>query len=222
MLRKLYYFVFLILLSLLSACTQVNGATSYLIDPQSIRYSGSGSQKMAIQGISGLSIVHIVIDAASPFTLDIETGQKTTEVLNASAPLDEYRPFEFNPSAQTTLNIQSDQPWNVTISPANPTYFSYLKIPGIYKSTGNAVVFLEGEYGVATFSIKSVQNFKAWAFGPGGVNHELYITPSGDYRGKSVLPQGTTWLIVSTKDTWAVDIQAPCCKVPPGIKPKYP
>ncbi|MGD0006304.1 MAG: hypothetical protein ABSE06_18995, partial [Anaerolineaceae bacterium] len=70
--------------------------------------------------------------------------------------------------------------------------------------------------GVATFENDQAQDFQAWAYGPGGVGKELYINPDGDYKGKSVLPKGASWIVVSAKGPWSVEIQLPCCEVPPG------
>lgn len=218
--RKIYRLTSLVLIMLVSACSLRGGAGSsvvYPIDPLAVTYSGSGTDSVAVQGISGPSIIHITAAKGTmPFQLSVETS----ELINRIGPIDEYRAYEFNSDTQVNFIIKSVRAWSITISPANPSYFSSLEIPGIYKGNGNAVIFLEGEYGVATFKLKPGQDFKAWAFGA-GVNQELYITPSGDYQGKSVLPQDAAWVIVSTKEAWSVDIQAPCCKVPPGFKPEY-
>ena len=192
---------------------------SYPLDPVAVSYRGSGTEKISVQGFSGPVVMHVITGKGKAlFRLVVSSGQKVEELVNGYGPNDEYRGYDFDPKDTYNLEIQGDQSWTVTVSPANPKFFSVLKVPGKFKGNGNAVIFLDGEYGVSTFQLSSHQNFTAWAYGPGGVEEPLYITPSGDYQGKSVLPIGARWIIVSTKGSWAVDVQAPCCKAPPGYK----
>ena len=182
-------------------------------------FSGKGETHIALSEVQGPVVLHITAGAGKlPFQLQLSSNLKVEDLVSAAGEVDEIRGGEVAAGQNPSLLIQGDRTWTVNVYPANPQQFVHLKIPGKFNAAGNAVFFLDGEYGVATFDAGRNQDFQAWAFGPGGVAEELYITPDGDYKGKSVLPRGAGWIIVSARERWSVDIQAPCCKAPPGFK----
>jgi len=146
----------------------------------------------------------------------IASGTNTQQVENVSGAVNDYRGYDFKTTEKASLAIQGDRTWMVSVYPIDPHYFVSLKVPGKYQGNGSTVILIEGKFGVATFEKDRAKNFRAWAYGPGGVGKELYINPSGDYKGKSVLPTGAGWIVVSASGPWSLEIQVPCCEVPPG------
>jgi hypothetical protein len=192
--------------------------TSTPNNAQPLEYQGTGPGQVLFQPWSGPAVVHVAASGGSAaFKVSISAGLEARELLNGQAPLDEYRGFDFAPDAKAELDVQGDAAWKVSILPVSTRYFTRLKIPGKYSGAGGAVLILDGVYGVATFDTQDYAGLSAWAYGPGGVGEKLYIKPDGDYRGKTVLPQGAGWVIVSAHSPWSVDIQAPCCVEPPGL-----
>ncbi len=210
------------LLILLAAACQVGRtpavptATLPPPGPPPVQLSGKGPAQETIQW-SGPAILHITASQGSqPFVAALASGLDLQPLENASGAVDDYRGYDFKASGNTGLAIQGDRTWKVTVYPVDPRYFTSLKVPGKYQGNGSAVVIIVGKYSVATFEKDRAQDFQAWAYGPGGVGKELYINPDGDYKGKAVLPKGAGWIVVSAKGPWSVEIQLPCCEVPPG------
>ncbi len=174
------------------------------------RFSGNDAQSIDLKDQSGPVILHVRAQVGNePFRLELLAGQNSVFLLDSPLSVDEYRGAFLDPAQSPTLRISGDRAWTLSLYPADPAQFDHLKIPGVYRAAGNAVFFLDGEYGVATFSNGADPGFHAWAFGPGGVQQELSITASGDYKGKSVLPQGAAWIVVSARFPWSVAIAAP-------------
>lgn len=210
------------LLILLTAACQVGRtpvvptATFSPPGPPPVQLSGKGPAQETIQW-SGPAILHITASQGSqPFVAALASGLDLQPLENASGAVDDYRGYNFKASGKTGLAIQGDRTWKVTVYPVDPRYFASLKVPGKYQGIGSAVIIIVGKFGVATFEKDRAQDFQAWAYGPGGVGKELYINPDGDYKGKAVLPKGASWIVVSAKGPWSVEIQVPCCEVPPG------
>jgi hypothetical protein len=220
--KFLFVLISFILLNGCASIPSFSSAQSYPPDPLALRYDGTGEKLIPLKSLSGPMIIHLVAEnGKTPFQASLKSEKGTIDFNERPGKVDVYRGYEFDPKSPAFFQTRGDSSWSITISPANPAYFTILNIPGKYSGSRNAVLSLQGEYGVATFRMEPKQDFSAWAFGPGEVNQELFITPSGDYKGKSVLPQGTKWIIVSSNGSWSVDIQAPCCKAPPGYKPTY-
>jgi hypothetical protein len=187
-------------------------------DPTPLEFQGAGTDQIQFSPWSGPAVLHIVAGQANTvLQVTISMGLDRRELVNAQPPLDEYRGFEFSSGGKAELDVQSDGPWSITVLPVSPRYFHNLKIPGNYSGKGGAVLIMDGDYGVATFDTQDYQDLTAWAFGPGGVGEQLSIHAQGDYQGKSVLPRGAGWIIVSARGSWSVKIQAPCCQEPPGL-----
>ena len=146
----------------------------------------------------------------------LASGPDLQPLENASGAVDDYRGYDFMASGKTSLAIQGDRTWKVTVYPVDPRYFTSLKVPGKYQGNGSAVILIVGKYSLATFDKDQAQDFHAWGYRPDGAGNELYINPGGDYKGKAVLPLGASWIVVSAKGPWSVEIQVPCCEVPPG------
>ena len=206
------------LLILLTAACQVGRtpvvptATFSPPGPPPVQLSGKGPAQETIQW-SGPAIIHITAGKGSqPFVANLDLQQ----LENTSGKVDDYRSYEFKTSGKADLSIQGDRPWTVSVFPVDPRYFISLKVPGKYQGNGSAVILVVGKFGVATFEKDRAQDFTAWAYGPGGVGRELYINPDGDYKGKSVLPTGAGWIVVSARGPWSLEIQVPCCEVPAG------
>jgi hypothetical protein len=210
----------LLLMVLVSACQ--SGSTLATGTPapgekQPLQYAGRGPVQITLHW-SGPAILHFTAGQGSaPFQAALTDGLDHTQLVNANGPLDEYRGYEFGPAGQANLTLTGDQQWSMAVLPVTPRYFQSLHIPGKYLGKGGAVIILDGKYGIATFDTAQAQNFTAWAYGPNGVGERLYFKPDGDYKGKSVLPKGAGWIIVSAAGPWSVDIQAPCCEKPPGL-----
>jgi hypothetical protein len=210
----------LLLIVLVSACQPapiLARSTPAPGEKQPLKYEGNGPSQITLRW-DGPAVLHFTTGrATAPFQASLTTGLEFTQLVNANGPLDEYRGYEFGSSGQANLILDGDQDWTVTVLPVSGRYFQSLNIPGKYQGKGSAVLILEGKYGVATFNADQPKNFSAWAFGPNGVGEKLYFKPDGDYKGKSVLPKGAGWIVVSAAGAWSVDIQAPCCEVPPGF-----
>jgi hypothetical protein len=184
--------------------------------PAPLLFSGKGPAQETIQW-SGPAILHITAQVGSqPFVAGLTSGPDSQSLVNASGAVNDYRGYNFKTSGKTSLSIQGDRAWTVSVFPADPHYFISLKVPGTYQGNGSAVILIVGKFGVATFEKDHAQNFRAWAYGQGGVGKELYVNPSGDYKGKSVLPTGAGWIVVSARGPWSLEIQVPCCEVPAG------
>jgi hypothetical protein len=187
-------------------------------DASPLEYQGNGAGKVQFQPWSGPAVVHVFASGGSAaLKVSIAAGLEESELVSGQPPLDEYRGFEFAARAKAELVVQGDSQWKVSVLPVSPRYFTMLKIPGKYSGTGGAVLIMDGAHGVATFDTQDYAGLNAWAYGPGGVGEKLYIKPDGDYRGKTVLPEGAGWVIVSARNPWSVEIQAPCCVEPPGL-----
>ena len=184
--------------------------------PPPVKLNGKGPAQQAVQW-SGPAILYITADLGSlPFVVSLGSGSGFQQLENASGAVDDYRGYEFKASENTSLTIQGDRAWTITVYPVDSRYFTRLQVPGKYQGSGSAVILIVGKYGVATFQKDQAQDFKAWAYGPAGVSKELYINPDGDYKGKSVLPKGAGWIVISARGPWSVEIQVPCCEVPDG------
>ena len=210
----------LLLIVLVSACqpgSTLATGTPAPGEKQPLQYEGNGPAQITLHW-SGPAILHFTAGRTSaPFQASITTGLDATPLVNANGPLDEYRGYEFGPTGQANLTLNGDQHWTVTVLPVTRRYFQSLRIPGKYRGKGSTVIILDGKYGVATFDADQAQNFSAWAYGPNGVGEKLYFKADGDYKGKSVIPKGAGWIIVSAPGSWSVDVQSPCCEVPPGF-----
>jgi hypothetical protein len=186
-------------------------------DPAPLEFKGAGSDQIQFNPWTGPAVLHIVAGQANAaMQVTLSMGLDRRELVNSQTPVDEYRGFESSSSGKASLDVQSDVPWSITVQPVSARYFPSLVIPGNYSGDGGAVLILDGDYGVATFDTQDYQDFSAWAFGPDGVGEKLFIHAQGDYQGKTVLPSGAGWIIVSARGPWSVEIQAPCCQKPPG------
>jgi hypothetical protein len=180
--------------------------------PAIVLLSGKGPAQKTIHW-SGPAILHITARPGSqPFVADLDAQP----LENTRGAVNDYRGYVFQTSGEARLTIQGDMAWTVSVLPPDPHYFSSLKVPGKYLGNGSAVVLIVGKFGVATFEKDHAVDFRAWAYGTGGVGKELYINPAGDYKGKSVLPKGAQWIVVSASGPWSLEIQVPCCEVPAG------
>jgi hypothetical protein len=187
-----------------------------LTGPALVLLSGKGAAQETIQW-SGPAILHITArPGRKPFVVDLTSGADQQGLINTNGAVNDYRGYDFKTSGDANLSIQGDRAWTVSILPPDPHYFTSLKVPGKYQGNGSAVILIEGKFGVATFEKDRSLDLRAWAFGPGGVGKELYVNPDGDYKGKSVLPKGSGWIVVSASGPWSLEIQVPCCEVPAG------
>jgi len=193
---------------LLSACSPEAPAAGA---PQ---YSGEGPAEITIPWDSP-SVFHIQAGAGSlPFQVSVVDGLDSARLIESSGPVDEYRGHVFPASGPLQLSIKGDRVWKITLLPPSEEIFPVLHVPGEYKGNGNTVLLVEGKYGIAAFDFGSGQHIEAWAFGPEKTAEPLYIKPDGDYRGKTVLPKGLGWLVVSAAGPWSVRILEPCCELP--------
>lgn len=184
-------------------------------ESQPLHFQGDGPKSLRITW-SGPAILHLrAAKGSQPFNATLNRGLDYLTLVSASGAVDEYRGYTFPPGEPAELSIQSDRPWNVEILPVSRQYFQTLKAPGTVQENGNAVILLDGKYGIAIFNIDHVRQLTAWAYGPGGVGEKLYITPNGDYKGRSVLPIGAGWLVVSASGPWSVELTVPCCELKP-------
>jgi hypothetical protein len=222
MLKNILRFVLLCLSIILAAVLQAAStpadpnANLPLTGPAPVLLSGKGPMQETIQW-SGPAILHLTAQPGSqPFVADLTSGPDSQALENARGAVDDYRGYDFKTSGKASLLIQGDRAWTVSVLPPDPHYFASLKVPGKYQGNGSVVVLIVGKFGVATFEKDHALDFRAWAYGPGRVGKELYINPDGDYKGKSVLPKGAGWIVVSASGSWSLEIQVPCCEVPAG------
>ena len=217
LLNKILLFLAIILVAGQAASTAVDPAALRLPSgPAPLLFRGKGPAQQIIQW-SGPAILHFTAGPGSrPYVASLTSGADTQPLVNASGAVNEYRGYEFKTAGKASLTIQGDRAWTVSVFPVDPHYFVSIKVPGKYQGNGSAVVLIVGKYSLATFDKDRASNFSAWAYGPGGIGKELYINPGGDYKGKSVLPKGAVWIVVSANGPWSVEIQVPCCEVPPG------
>jgi hypothetical protein len=211
--KKILLFLSLFLVACQAASTPADTLASLpLTGPAPLLFSGKGPGQEIIHW-SGPAIVHIIAQPGSqPFVVDLDSQA----LENTGSAVNDYRGYEFKTSGKASLSIQGDRAWMVSILPPDPHYFTSLKVPGKYQGNGSAVILIVGKFGVATFEKDRSLDLRAWAYGPGGVGKELYINPGGDYKGKSVLPKGAEWIVVSASGPWSLEIQVPCCEVPAG------
>jgi hypothetical protein len=222
-LKILFRIILLFLsISLASACQVGRGtpavptATFPPPGPPPVKFSGQGPAQQSIQW-SGPAILHLTAGRGSqPFVATLISGLEIQPLENAAGVVDDYRSYAFTAPGSASLTILGDRAWAVTVYPLDPRYFPRVQPPGKYQGNGSAVILLVGKSGVATFENSRAQDFHAWAYLPAGVGKELAITPGGDYKGKSVLPKGAGWIVVSARGPWSVEIQPPCCEVPAG------
>lgn len=178
----------------------------------SLQYSGTSNDEFVIPW-NGPAILHIEVERSQQhFQASIYNGLDIAQLVNKDGAIDEYRGYYFAANSRARLSIKSDNEWIVTIMPVLNDVFPVLHIPGEYEGWNNAVILIDGEYGVATFNIDRVKRIEAWAFGPEGVSEKLYIKQEGDYKGKAVLPEGAGWLVISASGPWSVNILEPCCE----------
>ncbi len=211
--KKFFLVIAIFLVIAQSASAPVNALASLpLTGPALLLLSGKGAAQQTIQW-SGPAIVHITAQPGSrPFVVSLDAQP----LISSGGAVNDYRGYDFKTSGEASLSIQGDRAWKVSILPPDPQYFTSLKVPGKYQGNGSAVILIVGKFGVATFEKDRSLDLRAWAYGPGGVGKELYINPGGDYKGKSVLPKGAGWIVVSASGPWSLEIQVPCCEVPAG------
>jgi hypothetical protein len=196
----------LILITFLAACQP----GSVPIKEQ--KYHGEGLANLPITW-NGPAVLHILAEQGQrPFRASIVAGIGNDQLVESDSLVDEYRIYYFSGENTSQLSIQGDQSWEVTLLPLSSKQFPILNIPGEYGGNGNAVVYLEGDNGIASFNIDRTSRIEAWALA-GNKVEKLIITRDGDYKGKSVLPQETTWLVVSAAGPWSVTVQEPCCEL---------
>ncbi|MBE0696805.1 MAG: hypothetical protein IH586_07770 [Anaerolineaceae bacterium] len=182
------------------------------VAPQSLSGDGPGQFQAEWEGPA---ILHISIGKGSqPISVFVRNGLDNQLLVKGegTSPIDEYRGYEFVSTSPADFVIEGNRSWKIQLLPVSARYFKSLHIPGVYHGNGNAVILMDGKHGVATFDTTQAQRLEAWAFGPNEVGAQLYINPEGDYKGKSVLPLGADWIIVSASGSWSVEIQAPCCE----------
>jgi hypothetical protein len=179
--------------------------------PQTLRGEGSGRVPVAWEGPAILRIQ--IGKGPNPFSVSIQKELNSQLLVKGDAPIDEYRGYEFTSGAAAEFFIEGERSWEIQLLPVSAHYFKSLHIPGIFAGDGNAVILLDGKHGVSTFDTTRARRLEAWAYGPGGVGDQLYIKPDGDYKGKSVLPVGAEWIIVSATGPWSVEVQGPCCEL---------
>jgi hypothetical protein len=214
--RKVFLFLSIILAAALQAASIPADPNANLPLTGPVLLNGKGPAQETIQW-SGPAILHITARPGSqPFVADLSSGSNVQPLENASGAVNDYRGYIFTSSGKATLTIQGDRSWTVAVLAPDPHYFTSLKAPGKYPGNGSAVVLIVGKYGVATFEKDRAKNFRAWAYGSSNVVQELYINPGGDYKGKSVLPKGAAWIVVSASGPWSLEISVPCCEVPSG------
>lgn len=200
--------------------TQVEAPTTApTLDPrQPLVFRGS-APAMETLAWSGPGILHIsVAGPSAALVVTLTRGLERVELVNAPGPLDEYRAINFDSTGSASLSVEgqgASAGWEITLLPPDRRHFETLNVPGNYTGSGSAVILIEGKYGVATFDLDRTPTLTAWAFGP-RTGEKLTITPEGRYKGKSVLPRGAGWLVVSAQGPWSVEIQAPCCDAGPG------
>jgi hypothetical protein len=188
-------------------------ATASLPESPPQKLSGEGPGRFPIEW-EGSAIIQIQIGkGSSPYSVSIQKGLETQRLVEGEASIDEYRGYEFGSSGTANIVIEGERSWKIQILPVSSHYFKSLHIPGVFEGDGNAVILLDGKHGVATFDTTRSSQLEAWAYGPDGEGGQLYIKPDGDYKGKSVLPLGAGWIIVSASGQWSVDVQGPCCEL---------
>jgi hypothetical protein len=212
--------LFLCMLFLLAAtCLAGSGNTWQFLLPGEVKpvyYAGNGPAQVSLRW-NGPSIVSFSAGAGTqPFIAELQNGAESLRMEKTSGNVNEYRGFEFDSNLRAILSVEGDRKWTVALFPVSTRYFANLHVPGKYQGNGNAVILIDGKYSVATFELDCARNFSAWAYGPGRIGDILYITPDGDYKGKSVLPLGAKWIVVSATGTWSLEMQVPCCEVPAG------
>jgi hypothetical protein len=216
--RQWLWLAFLLAVAFFPAACKPGGAQANITygsnSAQPLELRGKGAQSVSVQW-SGPAILHISAGQGNQtFTATLSAGLDYRELASGSGPLDEYRGYEFQPSQTASLAIQGDREWTITVYPVSTRYFKRLQIPGKYQGNGSTVLILDGKYGVATFDTDRAGNFTAWAYGPDHVSDRLFIKTDTDYKGKSVLPIGTKWIVVSANGPWSVDFSPPCCEPP--------
>jgi len=182
--------------------------------PGAQQYSGTGPAELAVNR-DGPAILRIEARRGSqPFQLSAQVGRETLLLVAGDGPVDEYRAFTFSAPDPAQLSITGDRDWEISLLPPSAALFTVLQTPGAYKGRGNAVIVIEGEYSIADFNIDRTRRIEAWAFGRDTAPQALYIKPDGHYKGKTVLPGGVDWLVVSADGPWSVKIMEPCCQIP--------
>jgi hypothetical protein len=195
--------------------------------PPPLEYSGTGEASLKLGLWSGPALLHIRAEAgALPFSAAIFSGLDSRSLLgpssaNPGGALDEFRGWQFPASGQAFLQLKGDRAWRVSVLPPSRRYFPTLKVPGTFDGSGSAVVLLEGAYGIAIFRSDRLADLQAWAYGPQSAGAQLSFKLEGDFRGRAVLPEGAGWIVVSAPGAWSVEVQAPCCVAPPGLKEQH-
>jgi hypothetical protein len=214
---RIHRIIWICLATIIATIIQTGSSPADFTNPLlTLQFNGIGPAQESIQW-NEPAILYITANQGSqPFVASLNSGETDVQLENTQGEVNDFHSFDFKTTDKVALSIQGDRNWTVTVYPVDPHYFYRLMTPGSYQGDGSAVILLEGKIGVATFDKDRAQNFKAWAYGPGGVSKELTINPGGDYKGKSVLPKETGWIVISARGPWSVEIQLPCCEVPAG------
>jgi hypothetical protein len=224
--RKLYPVLLLLNLAALStACApglprMVNVTPAVATAAPNLSWSGAGSGHAALPSQPGPAILHITAArGSSPFQIDLSPASGKRELVNAigdtTGTLDEYRGVDL--TSPVSLDVTGDRAWKIELLPPDPQHFPTLRVPGTFTSRGSAAILIQGKYSIAIFSTNDLKTLQAWAYGP-GVSAPLSFKVDGDYKGRAVLPENTRWIVVSAPAPWSMEVQLPCCEIPPESK----
>jgi hypothetical protein len=219
----------LILLILLAACAPVKNVTPTAVStpeptepsyPAPLEYSGSGGTSLEAGSWTGPALLHIQAEkSVQPLTISLDGRMliNAAEVGSGTA-VNEYRGYVFGSSGRARLKVDGSQNWKVTVLPPSAKFFPVIKIPGYYEGQGSQVILLRGVNGIAIFSSSVLDQLNAWSYGKKGELQKLSFRTEKDFSGRAVLPEGAAWIIVSAPGKWSVEVQSPCCVLPPGVK----
>jgi hypothetical protein len=205
---KIIFRVTLFLCSILLA-----GCQTHFSAPKHQQYIGQGPAEVAVTW-DGPAVLHIrAQQGQQTFKAAVAAGIDIFPLVESAGSVDEYRGYTFSADFPVVLSLNGDRAWEIDLLAPTAGEFPLLKIPGKYAGEGNAVVLLEGRSSLATFDIDQLDRLEAWAYAADGKIEKLTFKQDGDYKGKSVLPHGTSWLVVSADGPWSVSILEPCCEI---------
>lgn len=108
-----------------------------------------------------------------------------------------------NPTAR--FSIKSSGSWRIEADPFESPYLEKLQVPGNIEGKGDSVVFLVGTPDLINLQCDAGY-ISVSAYTP--TKRFIVVNEVAPYSGQSIIPNGTTLLIIKSTGTWSFDVTA--------------
>lgn len=176
----------------------------WILPWETITYSGSGNDVIAVQKGPGPALAYITGNTAGRhFAItSYGEGQEYLDLLvNTTDPYQGVRPLDFGAAELTTLfEVKAEGPWHIELRSLEGA--RVLETPGTISASGDEVVALRGE--PSTLFIEGNQAGRYFGVIGRGATWDLLANETDPYSGRSLVEPGVTFLVIQATGAWSI------------------